>query len=519
MDKIKPERTIHLSEYYFILLKHKSLIIASLVIMVTLTMLFSFLMKPVYRATATMVIEKEQSMSPLTGERMDYESYVSQSLTFNTHFKLITSQPVMEKVVKDLNLIQINRDKGLQSGFITGLFSQLKKNLKLLLGKKKKLPLPGEELAGIAENLRKKIDINEVRDTRLLKINVEDHDSVLATDLANALARVYIEYNISNRLKSSKSTLGWMSDHLYAVKKKLEDAEQEFLAYKEKEKIFSIKGKQNVNIKKIEEFNDAYLDTRNKRLELDAKLAKLKQIIQPDGDIFHARSIIDNALIENLSTQLLDAEVEIIRLSKVFKSKHPKIVQLTSKIENTKTKLKEEIKKEVENLKVERSVLLSKEKILQKTMADFENDALHINRKELKYTILERNMHTNQKLYDTLLTKIKEADIVDDMDVSNIRIAEEASVPTAPVKPKKKLNLILSIIFGLMTGVGLSFFIEYIDRTLRTEEDVARYLDLPVLSVIPVADPEKPKVLVPRTGKLNPDVAKGEDAADPRRQR
>jgi len=369
------------------------------------------------------------------------------------------------------------------------------------LGKKKKLPPPGEELAGIAKSLRAKIDINEVRDTRLLEINAEDHDSVLSADLANALARVYIEYNISNRLKSSKSTLGWMSDHLYAVKKKLEDAEQEFLAYKEKEKIFSIKGKQSVNIKKIEEFNDAYLDTRNKRLELDAKLAKLKQIIQPDGDIFHARSIIDNALIENLSTQLLDAEVEIIRLSKVFKSKHPKIVQLTSKIENTKTKLKEEIKKEVENLKVEQSVLLSKEKILQKTMSDFENDALNINRKELKYSILERNMHTNQKLYDTLLTKIKETNIVDDMDVSNIRIAEEASVPTAPVKPKKKLNLILSIIFGLMTGVGLSFFIEYIDRTLRTEEDVARYLDLPVLSVIPVADPEQPKVLVPKTDK------------------
>ncbi len=492
---MKPEQPIHLAEYYYIVVKHKSLIIASLVIMVTLTMLFSFLMKPVYRATTTMVIEKEQSTSPLTGERMDYESYVSQSLTFNTHFKLITSQPVMKQVVKNLNLIQISRDKGLQPGFIAGLLSQLKKNLRLLLGQAEKLLSPHEELAAISESLIEKIDINEVRDTRLLKIEVEDHDPVLAQDIANELARVYIEFDISNRLKSSKNTLGWMTDHLYAVKKKLEDAEKKFLAYKEKEKIFSIKNKQNININKIDEFNDAYLDTRNKRLELDAKLAKLKQIFQPNEDVFHVRSIIDNSLIENLSAQLLDAEVEITRLNKVFKSKHPKMVQLTSKIENTKRKLREEIQKEVENLKVEQSVLLSREKILQKTMSDFEKDALDITRKELEYTILQRDMNTNQKLYDTLLVKIKESNIEDSINVSNIRVAEAASVPIKPVKPKKKLNLILSVIFGLMTGVGLAFFIEYIDRTLRTEEDIQRYLDLPVLSVIPVADPEKPKIL------------------------
>ena len=96
MDNQKPDISPHLSEYYYILSKHKWIIIGSLIIMVTLTMFFTFRMKPVYRATATLVIDKEQSKSPLTGERMDFESYVSQSLTFNTHFKLITSRQVLE---------------------------------------------------------------------------------------------------------------------------------------------------------------------------------------------------------------------------------------------------------------------------------------------------------------------------------------------------------------------------------------------------------------------------------------
>ena len=88
------KQSLHLADYYYILAKHKWTVVSSLVIVVSLTMLFSFLSKPIYRASATLVIEKEQSTSPLTGERLDYESYISQTLTFNTHFKLITSRPV-----------------------------------------------------------------------------------------------------------------------------------------------------------------------------------------------------------------------------------------------------------------------------------------------------------------------------------------------------------------------------------------------------------------------------------------
>ena len=146
------------------------------------------------------------------------------------------------------------------------------------------------------------------------------------------------------------------------------------------------------------------------------------------------------------------------------------------------------LRKEIENIKSERSVLLSREAVLQKTIGDFEKAALGINRKGLKYTILERNVETNQKLYNTLLSKVKESNIVVNTGISNIRIAEKAIGPQSPVKPKKILNFILSIIFGLIIGTSLAFLWEYLDRSLRTEEDVQRYIKLPVLSVIPKTD-------------------------------
>ena len=491
MENQKPDISPHLAEYYYILSKHKWIIIGSLIIMVTLTMFFTFRMKPIYRATATLVIDKEQSKSPLTGERMDFESYVSQSLTFNTHFKLITSRQVMEEVIRRLKLDR--RDEDIEVSLWKELLAQVRENIRLLLDQEEESLTPEAELTRTVEALHENINIEEVRDTRLLKISVQDHDPEVAMDIANSLASSYIEFNIANRLKSSKNTLSWMSDQLYEMKKKLEDSEEAFLAYKQRENLFSVEGKQKVIAQKIADFNDAQLEARNKRFEVDAKLQQLKLSLASGVGHMDVRSLISNPRIDNLNTQLLDAEVEFSRLGKVYKSKHPKIVQITSKIDKTKKKLAQEVAKEIQSLKAERAVLLAREKAMEKTIADFDQEALMTNRKELKYSILQRSVRTNQKLYDTLLSKIEESNVVKDADVSNILVVEKAVLPLSPVKPKKKLNLALSIIFGLMTGVGLAFLLEYMDRSLRTEEDVQRYMDLPVLSVVPEADKAKSK--------------------------
>ncbi|MFH1488892.1 MAG: GumC family protein [Pseudomonadota bacterium] len=492
----EPEQTAespHLREYYDILVKHRGIIFLSLILMVSLTMLFTFRMAPVYRSTATLVIDKEQSKSPLTGERMDYETYMSLSLTFNTHFKLITSRPVLEQTLRELDPERLSGEKGMETGLLSELLTRFKKNIRLLLGYEEKSLSPGERRARLIEKLKEKIEIEQIRDTRLLKVSVEDHDPSAAERLANSLSESYIAFNIENRLKSSRNTLSWMTKQLYEMKKKLEDAEQAFLAYKERQKLFSVEGKQKVIGQKIQEFNDAYLKARNRRLELDAMLEELQRSYRSGKDRIHIRSLTKNPLIESLYSQILDGEVELSRLSKVYRSKHPKVIQITTKIDDTRSKLDGEVRKEVKNLVTERSVLLAKEKVLQKTMADFETDALDTNRKELKYTILLRNVQTNQKLYDTLLSRVEESNILGNVDVTNIRVAERAEMPQGPIKPKKKRNLILSVLFGLMTGIGLAFLFEYLDRSFHTEEDIERYLGLPVLSVIPIADKGKGK--------------------------
>lgn len=502
---MQPEQTIHLTEYYHMLLKHKWTIIIPLLLISSLTTFYTFRMKPVYQATSIVVIEKERTRSPLTGESLDYETFLNRGFSFRTHAKLIVSRPVLRRVIKNLKLDQPHKEKTLEVSLWRETLSQFKKNIYLLLKRKKENTLtettPEIRMDRLTAMLQSKILIKPIKDTHLLNISVEDHNPVLARDITNALLQAYIEFNLTNRLKSSRSSLNWMQDQLYETKKKLEDAEEEFLAYKERKRLFSIEGRQAMIASKIDNVNNEYVEARNLRAGLDTRLKELQHTLKSGKDISHIRTLIDNPLVDNLYSQFLEAEMEHSRLSKVYKSKHPRMIQINTRIANTHEKLDNEIRKEANSLSSQLSVLLEKEKILQKTLEDFENDAMETNRKELKYIIFKRNVATNQKLYDLLLTKIEESNVTGDIDVSNIRIAEKAVTPTAPVRPDKKRNIMIGLILGLMTGIGLAFLLEYLDQTLHTADDIEKYLDLPVLSVIPVANPDKPTVLVPVTDK------------------
>jgi uncharacterized protein involved in exopolysaccharide biosynthesis len=498
MKTVEDEPTIHLSEYYYLLIRHKWVIIISLVVMCGLVLRYNSRLVPIYRATATLIIDKETTQSPITGQRMDYETYLSESLTFNTHFELITSRTVLEQLVKDLKLDQVDKKltkKDLvEINPIKQFLSGFKKNILLLLNRKKELPPPVDRRASIAQALKGMVNIENIEETRLLKINVSSLSPIMARDIANGLANAYINFNISNRMKSSKDTLSWLTDRLYEMKKGLENAEEEFLAYKQSVKLISVEGKQRIISQKITDFNDAYLQARNKRLELDSKLEQLQRISQSGKDIPLLHSLIGNKLINDLHNQVVKADLELSGIAKVYKSKHPKIIQIKSHIKQTRIKLNQEVKKELDNLNAERAVLLSREQVLQKTIADFEKEGMEINKNELKHSILKRNVEMNQNLYNSLLSRVKEADITGDINVSNIRITEEAQSPTSPVSPNKKRNLLLGVVLGLMIGIGISFFWEYLDRSLRTEEDVQKYLGLPVLAVIPVAKNGKQRV-------------------------
>jgi succinoglycan biosynthesis transport protein ExoP len=492
-----PYREPDLMDYYYRLRKRKRLVISVLFLVLLVTAVVTFSMKPVYQATATILIDNETHRSPLTGQPLEAETYVSQQLTFRTHFEIITSRPVLERVLATVNLDQHSLEQDFFRRFLTTVNSNLRRLIRSAFHSSDQteevIPPQEQLLAQMIRQLRNNIEIREVPDTRLLKICVLNHNPYVARDVANALAETHIQYDSSTRLESSRKILDWMSQELYSMKKKVEDSEKTFLDFKEKENLFSIEGKQKINVSKIEEMNAGYIEARSKRLELEARILELKKFIDDNKDdhIRNVPTFIKSDIVQRLYAELLEAEIEHQNISGVFKRKHPEMIKVTSRIEELRRKIREEIRKALYNAEAERAVLIAREKALQGAMEGYEKEAIGTNRKELQYAILQREMETNREIYNTLLAKIKEADVTGGITKTNLRLVEPASLPTVPIKPKKARNLVLGVVLGLVLGIGLAFFLDYIDQTLHNREEAENYLNLPVLAEIPIEKSKK----------------------------
>jgi uncharacterized protein involved in exopolysaccharide biosynthesis len=504
-ENLFQENEIHLTEYLMMLLKRKRLIILVFILAVLITAFHLSSVVPIYETSAKLILDKERSSSPITGRRMDYESYFSETMSFNTSISMITSSPVLKEVAEALSLDAMDSktaEENLEISFIREWRSRIKSNIKRLV----KSVLPKKETQESTEKplspeivekkriqtlvgmLNGKITVEQVPDTRLLNILVRDKDPERAAAIANTVAEKFMEFNLVNRMEASRQNLEWLNNELYDLRKKLEDDEQKFFEYKQEHMVFSIEGKQRQAEQKIQEFNTRYLETRNKRLELDAKINALSRNVGNIKSVANVRSLINNPMIESIYARIIDLEIELTRLSKIYRDKHPQIVQIKTELEKSRNSLAREIEKEVENLKSERQVLFAREQTLEKNIAGFEEDALDTSAKELQYNILQRNVETSKNLYDMMVSRIKESDILKTANTENIRLVEPAQVPSGPVFPNKRRTMMLGMVLGLFAGCGLAFFLEYMDRTIRTEEDIQQHFEIPVLSVIPKAD-------------------------------
>lgn len=484
---------VHLLDYLQLIRRRKWIIIACLFITVTTVIIGNYTMEPIYQATAQLIIDKEQRKSPVTGEMMEYESYQSETLTFQTYFSLIDSFPVLKRVVETLpdrqrEEVQPGPLKVFKDAIMENI-RKIKEFIRNLLPKEEKQRQPIDDpslmLHYQVDALRSRISVEPVTDTRLVNINVQDTDPLFARDIANGVARSYIEYHRTNRVQAAKSSVAWLTGQLQDMKDKIEESEKRFYEFKEREGIFSIEGKQSIDIQRIVDINRDYGNTKSKRLDVEAKIHELKKILNHNPGERITPTIVENTVLQNLHSELVLAEIDLSRLDKTYRWKHPKIQEMSSKIEQIKEKFDTELKKTLNNLKSEYTVLKGGERSLLSTIRQYETEALGLNKKEMQYAILEREVGTNEELYNLLLTKFKETNIIEDMNITNIRLVEPAVTPEIPIKPKKMLNLILGIIVGLMLGIGFAFFLQYLDRTIKTPEEVDQYLDLPILAAIP----------------------------------
>ncbi len=161
-------------------------------------------------------------------------------------------------------------------------------------------------------------------------------------------------------------------------------------------------------------------------------------------------------LLDELKQNKSRLETDIAEAAKRYKEKHPKMIALRAQLDDVNKKIEQET-----------------------------DHLLDLNQKLVQYNMLKKDVESNQQLYTAMLTRSKETDVSEKLIISSIRVIDSAKPPEVPFKPKKLRDILMSIALSLFAGVGFSFFLEYLDSSIRTAEDVSLYLDMPFLGYIP----------------------------------
>ncbi len=438
---------VHLLDYLRVVYKRKWIIVAVMMIVMALGAFRVYRAVPIYEAVCTISIGDRQSTTIHGGQVVQYTDYWSSEKNVNTHRHIILSEPVLEDVIKTLNL-----------------------------------DTPSSAPAR-PEGLKGYYRIESVKDTNLIRIKATHTDPETAQKLSNTLAMTYRDFNINKRLQSSENSVLWLKREISDLKKKMEEADYRLYQYKQKSHILSLEKETKMQAEELSELRSTHNQTHVKRIEVEAKIKELDRILSLKNKYIPA--FLEGDVLATLNNNLVAAKLELAQLQKKYGPRHPKIIATQSNVASILAQINHNIRKAIKSLRSENSVLLAKEKTLAATIDNYTNKAMDTEQKQVQYALLEKETQLNKELYDILVAKLKEINITEGLETPEITIVEAAELPRAPTSSKRNMNLAMAAIIGLVLALGLTFFLEYLDVGLSTREETEKFLELPVLGVIP----------------------------------
>jgi capsular exopolysaccharide synthesis family protein len=481
-------KNVNLQDYLRVVLNHRWTIATVFAVVFVSVLIFTFTATPIYMGVARVIIEKENPKVVSMQEVMTVDS--SGLDYYQTQYKIIESRSVAREVVRRLKLDQ-------HEEFVPkpkeGLFYDIVYFIPNTIGyiaslfKTDDAAKKAKSDSAIVNAFLKRVKVMPIRNSRLVDIGFEAKSPYMSAKIANTLAKAYIDNNLETKLRATQDAVAWLEGQIVTERKKVEEAEQALLRYKEQKGIvtdFST-DVETITAQKLAEINKQVVEATSRRVEAETRYRQAADIRQSPERLDSVPDVIRDELIRDIKKQEVEIQKRMSELSKRYGARHPQILALQEELNSLQSRKSNEIGRIVDALYNEYKVALAKEYSLKNALNQQKGESLAMNVKAIDYNVLKRQAESSREMYDILVKRFKETSITEDIKTGNIRIVDLAEIPRTPVKPKKAQNLILGLIVGLALGVGLAFFLEYLDNTIKVPDDIKNILKLPYLGPVP----------------------------------
>jgi capsular exopolysaccharide synthesis family protein len=468
------------------------LIVACMILCAGAELLKSKTEPPIYEASTLLEITP-QPVQPLSDKEsaaldMGAGLYWDTQEYYQTEYQIVTSDQVLSAAVRDLSLASDFDFLGLKSA-----------------------PTTPASIDTATAALRGRTSVDPVKNSRLFHIKVEDTDPKRARRLSDGLAAAFIDQNLQTAITSSSEAVVWLTGQLDHVKQVLDRNENALHDFKQQNDLPSTSINEASNMLRLEmqEYDMALARTRTRKQELLARNTELLKISPENPDDVPSSEVFSNALLQQLRTEYQQLIRERASLTGEGKGEnHPLLKSLEARIEKTRTALLAEVRKVQAAVALDLAVIQHQEAGDAALFEESRRRAVELNMKEIEYHRLDRTREENEKLFELLTNKVKEADLARMMRVNNIRIVDRAKDPGGPVRPRILVNVSIGALAGLILGLGLMWLRELLDNSVKTPQDLEERLGVTFLGLLPeMADEASGKSRRRRRARVSPPTA------------
>ena len=455
------EPEAHFWDYWRILLRHRRTVLHVFLGTLLIVIVWSLTARPVFTGTVMLRLEKEEPrILKFEHVARDGPPGEATQTQLQTHYRLLQSRALATRVIALLDLERHPDFRG--------------------VGRR-----PGELTSAFLERLQ----VEPVRNTRLVKVAFQSRDPELAAQGANTLAEAFITQHLDEKKEATRYATQFLSTQVSEAGQALQGAETQLSQFLEEHGILFVGGerfgervgeRQALISQQLVILSDALLKAKAERIAKESLLAQAT-----GANPATLPAVLQNPLIGHLKEEATKLEGRYRELSQAFKPDYPRMQRLAENIAEVRQQLGAEIRRFAASVQGEHRAALQNETELRKLVEGQQGLARKLDSQMARYNLLRREVDTNRELHTALAARLKETQISASLHTSNIAIVDRADVPFRRSGSGTALNLLIACVVGLIGGVALAFFFEYLDTSIRDPRQVETILHVPTLGLVP----------------------------------
>jgi capsular exopolysaccharide synthesis family protein len=338
--------------------------------------------------------------------------------------------------------------------------------------------------------------VSVVKDSRLVNVAFLSPNPNTAAQVANALARAFVEQNADIRQRANNEASDWLAKQVEQQRKLVEENESSLQQYRKQHEADALMAdkmgveQQNIVVQKLAALQSVVTKAHTDTIEKESQYRQVRAAQNNPGALDTVPAIVNDPYIQRLKGELSDLQRQLAQSSEELGERHPDILKLQGAIQTTEGKIQTEVSNVAAAIGKDFERAQASERALTSALEQQKLEVQALNGKAVEYTGLEREAATNRDVLDKLLQRWREIALSRQTDSTAVRVADWAVPPDTPVLPRPMRTYAISVMGSGVFALALVFGLEIFNTRMRTPEDVKRHLRIPVLGVVPNVKPQ-----------------------------